>query len=176
MALYFAYGSNMLTRRLGARCGSARGLGPAVLAGHEIAFDKIGQDGSGKATLVAGSGAVQGVLFRLDDEDLLTLDAIEGVGRGYERVSVNVAFDGTGDEAFTYIAPDRYRDADMQPFDWYKALVLAGAREHGLPECWLSRLEAVPSVPDPEPGRLRRIEAIGLLNRCVAVPPAAGKG
>ena len=91
MALYFAYGSNMLSARLTARCASARVIGTAVAAGYDIAFDKIGQDGSGKATLLrAETSEVHGALFHLDHGDLTVLDQIEGVGRGYDRQSIAV--------------------------------------------------------------------------------------
>ena len=34
-------------------------------------------------------------------------------------------------------------------FAWYKRLMLAGAREHGLPREWLALLEALPERHDP---------------------------
>jgi hypothetical protein len=48
--LYFAYGSNMLTRRLRdpARAPSARVLATGYVTGRRLVFDKAGQDGSGK--------------------------------------------------------------------------------------------------------------------------------
>ena len=49
----------MLAARLRARCASARVIGPGIAPGFAIAFDKIGQDGSGKAALVPGEGAVR---------------------------------------------------------------------------------------------------------------------
>jgi cation transport regulator ChaC len=63
---YFAYGSNMLTERLCARCQSAKVLGRATARGYSLEFCKQSVDGSGKATLVqsAKEGAiVHGVLF-----------------------------------------------------------------------------------------------------------------
>ncbi|NHF73817.1 gamma-glutamylcyclotransferase family protein [Paracoccus xiamenensis] len=159
MALYFAYGSNMLAARLVARCPSARVIGRADVTGFRVAFDKIGQDGSGKATLVAGEGVVPGVLYDLADADVNLLDQIEGLGRGYDRVTLDL-----GDrQAMAYLAPPQSRAAGMPPFDWYLALVLAGAREAGLPGDWIARLAAEPAIPDPEPDRPRRVEALALL-------------
>lgn len=160
MTLCFAYGSNMLAARLVARCASARVAGTAVVAGYDIAFDKIGQDGSGKATLVAGKAGVPGVLYDLAPGDLALLDEIEGVGRGYDRVAVAA---GPAGDAFAYIAPARFRDAGLRPFDWYMDLVLAGARAHGLPAAWIARLQSVRVMPDPDPARPRRTEALALL-------------
>jgi gamma-glutamylcyclotransferase len=88
MIHYFAYGSNMLTQRLQARCSSARPLGVATLSGFSLDFSKRGQDGSGKATLVASTSPtceVYGVVFELAVRELPTLDLIEGLGKGYDR-------------------------------------------------------------------------------------------
>ena len=149
----------MLAARLRARCASARVIGPGIAPGFAIAFDKIGQDGSGKATLVPGEGAVPGVVFDLAEADLAVLDQIEGLGRGYDRVMLDL----DGQAAMAYIAPRQFRDPAMRPFDWYLALVLAGARQAGLPAEWIARLAATPAIPDPDPDRPRRIEALALL-------------
>lgn len=150
----------MLAARLRARCGSSRRVGVTEAVGFDIDFDKIGQDGSGKATLVAAPGhSVPGVLYELDADDLGVLDQIEGVGRGCDRI----ALDLDGQQALAYIAPPAFRDPVMRPFDWYLALVLAGAAEAGLPAQWIRLLAAQASISDPEPDRPRRIEALALL-------------
>ena len=149
----------MLAARLRARCPSARVIGRAEATGFHLTFDKIGQDGSGKATLVPGDGVVPGVLFDLAAEDVHLLDRIEGLGRGYDRVMLDLG--GQGVRA--YLAPAPFRDAGMRAFDWYLALVLAGARQADLPAEWVARFAAEPAIPDPEPGRPRRIEALALL-------------
>ncbi|WBU54329.1 gamma-glutamylcyclotransferase family protein [Paracoccus sp. SCSIO 75233] len=168
MARYFAYGSNMLSSRLRARCASARVVGAAFADGYDVALDKIGRDGSGKATLTPGGAGAHGVAFELDDADLPLLDVIEGVGQGYDRRVVPIRCDGDQSGAFTYIAPERFRDAGLPPFDWYLALIVAGAREHGLPAEWIARLRAVAVVPDDMQDRPRRIEAEALLADCPA--------
>jgi len=157
VALYFAYGSNMLAARLRARCPSTKVIGRGEADGFDLRFDKIGQDGSGKATLVGAPGrVVPGVVFDLRDEDLAQLDLIEGLGRGYDRVMLP-------EGAFAYLAPPPFRNPAMRPFDWYLDLVLAGAREGGLPADWIARLAGEACIPDPEPDRPRRIEALALL-------------
>lgn len=127
----------MLTARLKARCPSAVPFGPAMAKDYAFIYGKKGMDGTSKATLVAQPGAeAHGVLFRLAREDLPLLDRFEGVGRGYDRhddFSVISSFDHTSCIASTYIAPAEFIDPTLLPFDWYHALVLAGAREHGLP-------------------------------------------
>lgn len=150
----------MLAARLRARCPSARVVGRGVADGFDLSFDKVGQDGSGKATLVAAADcAVPGVLYDLDRGDLAQLDLIEGIGRGYDRVILTVA----GQAAFAYVAPSRFRDPAMLPFDWYLGLVLAGAQEAALPPEWVARLAAQPFVADPAPDRPALVEALALL-------------
>ncbi len=166
---YFAYGSNMLPERLLRRCPSARMVGVARLPDHGLSFSKIGRDGSGKATLVALRRPpleVSGVVFELARDDMAALDAIEGRGKGYERLEGLKVFDHTGGQAIsvtTYLAHDDHMDHALQPFDWYLALVLTGARHAGLPAEYRRSLAATPALSDPEPNRKTRIEALAVL-------------
>ena len=150
---YFAYGSNMSIRRLRTRVPSASRVGPGVLEGHRLRFHKVGRlDGSGKCDAVATGGdshRVHGVVFRVTQADKLMLDRIEGLGRGYaeKRVSVRLAGGGTLD-AYTYLATRI--DPALKPFSWYKEHVLRGARENRLPTAYVSGIEAVEAVEDPD--------------------------
>ncbi len=112
--------------------------------------DKAGSDGSAKANLRADPRAhVWGALYRLGPGQLEILDRFEG---GYERLQVQVQSPrGASHAALTYRS--ERRTGDPVPFDWYRQLILEGAREHGLPEDWLAWLEALPSRPDPERAR-----------------------
>jgi gamma-glutamylcyclotransferase len=156
--LYFAYGSNMLTARLRERVPSATAIGIGQLAGHALRWDKRSlQDGSGKCDAEATSrndDVVWGVLFELDPEDKPALDQAEGVGAGYFERSVNVLTEAGLVAAVTYCATDK--DATLRPYHWYKALVIAGAREHGLPPSYRSRLELVATVSDTDAGRAQQ--------------------
>ncbi len=165
---YFAYGSNLLTQRLVARCPSARAIGPAVLDGHSLRFAKYSwMDGSGKATIAAGDDQVQGMLFEMAMVDHAALDAIEGVGKGYDRwEGVEVLADNRPTTAVTYIASDP-RDA-LRPFDWYLALILAGAQQHGLAQV-AQAVADVSHQADPQADRPGRVAAIAALE-------AAGHG
>ncbi len=126
---YFAYGSNLLTARVRARCPSAQPLGQASARGFRLEFSKPGVDGSGKATLaVAAQSFVQGVLYDIDPKDLPRLDRAEG---GYDRIDDFVIdMGGTQTSVVTYLA--RAPNIELVPYDWYLALVVAGAREHQL--------------------------------------------
>lgn len=162
--LYFAYGSNMFSPRLRARCPSARFVTTAGADCHDLRFDKMGLDDSGKGNLVPGPNGhhVHGALFELDASDTALLDGFEGPGyRRDDTFSVRRRDTGGEIVAATYIATSR-RDG-LRPFDWYLALILAGALEHGLPVAQTHALRATPTQPDPDPIRPRRIEALSLL-------------
>ena len=157
--LYFAYGSNMLTRRLcdPSRAPSASARGVARAPGYVVRFHKIGQDGSGKCTLVAtaAESAAYGVLFDVAIADIDKLDRAEGVHTGgYRRrsVQVHLAAGGTT-EALTYVAGEGRLDVTLQPFDWYRDLCVAGAIEHGLPANHVEALGTTPATPDPDAAR-----------------------
>ncbi len=163
--LYFAYGSNMMTARLQARCPSARPAGIAFADNHRLTFWKRGRDGSGKGHLAASPGLAQpGVLFTLSPDDLIALDGFEGAGRGYRRADdfiVRLRDTGKITQAATYIATDL--DETLQPYDWYLALILAGAREHAFDEKIVRDLSAIACREDPDQTRASRYEALGLL-------------
>ena len=152
---YFAYGSNMLTARLRERVPSATAIGIGQLVGHALRWDKRSwRDGSGKCDAEATSrkdDVVWGVVFELDREDKPALDKAEGLGVGYMEKMVNVLTEAGPVTAVTYYATDK--DPSLRPYHWYKALVIAGAREHGLPASYRSRLELVVTVSDPNPER-----------------------
>jgi gamma-glutamylcyclotransferase len=167
--LYFAYGSNMLTSRLQARCPSARGGRVATADNHSLSFFKRGRDGSGKGTLVPDTRVGQrvvGVVFELDERELSQLDHFEGAGAGYDRVQrfrVRTETGSGGLDAFTYIAGEGYLDPGLKPFDWYLSLVVAGAREYALPEDYVAVIARTPTVADPLEDRPSRLEALALL-------------
>lgn len=171
---YFAFGSNMLRQRLARRCPSARALRPVILENHAFTFSKIGRDGSGKATVVEQDASlVYGVLYTLDAREIDVLDTYEGRGKGYDRVEDCALLDLDGATRFsacTYRAPKAYRDAAALPFDWYHALVMAGARQNGLPEDYIAAIAGLECRPDPDPLRPTALEAKEILG-CAGFPP-----
>ncbi len=150
-ALYFAYGSNLVLTRMRERVASARVLTTGQIAGYRLALDKRGADGSGKANLVHDPGSVVwGVVYCIDAADWAGLDAHEP---GYARIDVEVATPLRRLAAKTYRA--RVLTDEPVAFDWYKRLIVEGAREHGLPPEWLETLAALPERPDPGSARPR---------------------
>ena len=144
--IYFAYGSNMTTSRLQSRVPSAKALGRARLLGKRLVCDKQSIDESAKANLEPSPGdVVWGVLFQIDLSELGKLDRVEG---GYERVEVEV-LDEAGEPvtAHTYVA--RRVTTDPVPYEWYKQLIIAGAREHDLPKDYVAYLDSLASKLAP---------------------------
>jgi hypothetical protein len=138
---YFAFGSNLLLARLRERAPSVRVRDAAQLAGFRLTLDKRSVDGSGKVNLARDASAhVWGVVFRLAEPELAALDGFEP---GYARITVSLDLRGGGAcEAQTYCSERREQGLRAAP--WYKALILAGAREHALPGDWIELLERLP--------------------------------
>ncbi|MBT8170439.1 gamma-glutamylcyclotransferase family protein [Falsiruegeria litorea] len=163
---YFAYGSNMLSTRLRARCSSAQLLQTGVAKGYRLEFCKKSTDGSGKATLVECNSIVEtpGVLFKINRDELSSLDSAEGKGYGYDRQDAfGIVTSEETKTATTYIASATATACDLIPYDWYLALVLAGAIEHGFAQEYIDRIRDVKHRSDPEPERASRRDAIDAL-------------
>ena len=168
MPIYFAYGSNLLHQRLQRRCPGAVPLGRAEAVGWRVEFTKLSwMDGSGKATIAAGAGVAEGVLYELPRAEIAVLDAIEGVGKGYDRIDgFRVTHRGAAETAITYIASEP-RPGHL-PFDWYLGLVLAGALQNGLGDGTINGFRSHPRTPDPDAARAGHLEANDLLVAHVA--------
>ena len=167
---YFSYGSNMLIERLQARCPGARLVGCGEARGYRLDFFKRSKDGSGKAMPRAvddNKQRLHGLLFEIPVKERGDLDKAEGEGYGYDRQEdfpIHLAGDGTKLDVTTYIANSKYIDVALKPFDWYLALVIAGARQHGLPEAYIENMCSVPcEMTVPEPGNRGREQALEAL-------------
>ena len=154
---YFAYGSNMSTRRLRERTPSAKPFGIAQLLEHQLILHKIGRDGSAKCDIQETGRAydiVWGVLFKISTNERHLLDRAEGLGYGYEYKTVWVKSDENVIKAGAYYATNI--DASLRPFDWYLNFVLKGAEEHGLPSSYLNSLKSWSMVIDPDSERRKK--------------------
>jgi gamma-glutamylcyclotransferase len=160
--LVFAYGSNMSLARIRARCPSAKVRGVAELGGHELRWHKSSKDGSGKCDIVSNPASdmtVFGVLYEIQGDDKAALDRAEGKGFGYEEIDIEVLLGAEKVAAKAYRATNT--NPALRPYSWYRALVIAGAREHGLPAPYLAHLEAI--VADEDPDRERHGENMRLI-------------
>ncbi|KRD72067.1 gamma-glutamylcyclotransferase family protein [Ensifer sp. Root278] len=145
----FAYGSNMPTARIRERCLSVQSLGVAELRGYELRWHKKSKDGSGKCDIVQTDrpdASVFGVLYEIASNEKAGLDKAEGLGAGYDETEIEVFRGADRLRAKAYVATTT--DPALTPYSWYRALVIAGAKEHRLPADYIASLEAVPANED----------------------------
>ncbi|MDX1381393.1 MAG: gamma-glutamylcyclotransferase family protein [Xanthomonadales bacterium] len=158
---YFAYGSNLHPARLQARVPSAEFVEVAVLPDRALRFCKRSVDGSAKCTLVPALGSrTFGAVYRLAAEEKELLDRVEGLNEGYDESWQGLPLNSGVVRTFHYVATDDYVDASLQPYHWYKDLVLAGARYHGFPDAYVATIEAIESIDDPDAERCSRNEVV----------------
>jgi cation transport regulator ChaC len=144
---YFAYGSNMCSKRLKARSVAYKPLGvPAVINDYSLVFNKTSKDGSSKANITSCPGRqVWGVLYNISDKDM---EALNNAELGYKRKRMTIKLEsGIEKEAFVYIA-DWTSDTPKKPYTWYVRYLVVGAREHKLPAEYIYSLEAIEATED----------------------------
>lgn len=158
--VYFAYGANVHPAWLRRRIPGAILLGPAGLPGHQLVFRKRGRDGAARSDACPSdsSGAVlPGALYGLRERDMQRLGA---AGAGYLARRVRVESAGGPQEAIAWVAaPDEVGDG-LLPWDWYVALIRAGAELLGFPAAYRSWLASVPTAKDPDAVRAAQAWAI----------------
>lgn len=148
--LYAAYGSNLHPLRLGERISSARLVTTSFLPDWSLYFHKRSKDGSGKCNIRSGSDGIHVAIFDINVGDKVILDKIEGLGSGYAELSLEVPDIGS---CFSYTAQKSHIDSSLFPYDWYKELVLMGARVHGFPDNYVDQIRSQSTCEDPDPDR-----------------------
>ena len=155
---YFAYGSNMSSRRFSERVPSGEQHCVAVLHGYALAFHKWSFDGSAKCGVVkTGNLAdrVYGVVYAFDADQISNLDLAEGNGYCYIRKTVEVDIGGGKLlPAECYFATDV--TPGIVPYSWYREHVLFGARQAGLPEWYVAQVASIDCQEDPDESRHSR--------------------
>ena len=153
----------MMSRRLRApnRAPSALFVETGFVKGYRLTFDKVSSDGSGKCDIEitnSSDGRVYGVLYAISKTDKLTLDKVEGLGRGYREEVIDISTPSGTYKATTYLAITK--EPTIKPYDWYKQIVIAGALEHGLPGLYVEGLKTVDAIPDPDISRRSEEEIV----------------
>jgi hypothetical protein len=142
----FAYGSNLSRPRIQSRVGAVEVVAIACLNGHCLRFHKRGRDGTGKADAFSTGDQgdrVWGVVYAMSRAAKRELDRIEGVGRGYRSAETTLTTSaGKPITAWVYLAEPGWIDASLVPANWYRDLVVAGARAHGLPADYVAEILA----------------------------------
>lgn len=141
---YFAYGSNLCVRQMAQRCPDAANPRPATLADHDWLINE-----RGVATVEPFDGSqVHGVVWRLSDRDLATLDSAEGVPVRYRRDRLTVHTDDGPFQAWVYID---HRVDPGPPRPGYLERIVDAARHHGLPHRWIEFLRRWDPAHWPRP-------------------------
>lgn len=151
--VYFAYGANVHPAWLRRRIPDAILVGPGVLPGHRLVFRKRGRDGAARSDAcpsdVPGAG-LPGALYSVRAPDLQQLGA---AGAGYLAKEVRVDSPAGPMAAITWVAAPDEIEAGLLPWDWYVALIRAGAEQLGLPERHRRWLATVRTTVDPDAAR-----------------------
>ena len=164
--IYFAYGSNMLSRRLQAndRAPSAIAIGIGFVQARKLTFDKRSRDCSGKCDIEITNNPecrAYGVLFKISLKEKISLGKAEGLGNGYEEKYLQIIATNGEYSAVAYVAT--VKESTLKPYHWYKNFVIAGALEHRLPNDYIEWLRTIESQADPDTKRSAENEA-SLLN------------
>jgi gamma-glutamylcyclotransferase (GGCT)/AIG2-like uncharacterized protein YtfP len=155
----FAYGSNMNSSDLRSwleRNGYNSALivdrRPAVLEGYDFVWNYHSRGrGGGAANLERRENSrVYGLVVEFEEPLLKAFDRKEGhplfYSRGEKRIRVKRLDNDEIVEAWLYIAnPNRGDSRDIRPTRAYKKIILDGAREYGLPEEFIDKLEEWPT-------------------------------
>ena len=141
---YFAYGSNLCVTQMALRCPDAADPRPAVLADHDWL---INQRGVATVEPFAGN-QVHGVLWQVSDDDLATLDSVEGVPVRYRRDRLTVHTGDGPSPAWVYID---HRVTPGPPRPGYLPRIIDAALHHGLPQRWVNFLRRWDPARWPRP-------------------------
>ena len=124
--LYFAYGSNLNLGQMAVRCPQAGVVGKAVLEGYELAFRR------GVLTILPKEGGrVNGLLWKVNAWDELTLDRYEGYPHLYTKELLPVQTDSGPQNVVAYVMTAPHCEKAQPPASAYLQTVLAGYRLAG---------------------------------------------
>lgn len=134
----FAYGSNLDERQFTNRCPSARVIGRARLFDHSIHYSRFSPGRQcGVMDIYSSKGhTVWGLIYSINDDDLKTLDRIEGHPDGYTRVKISATMDDDSQmEVWVYDVPDKR--PHIEPSKIYRWHVYRGATRINAPHSYL---------------------------------------
>ncbi|NCF16377.1 MAG: hypothetical protein GWP62_13765, partial [Gammaproteobacteria bacterium] len=120
---------------------------------YTLQFHKRGQDQSAKCGITDCGQGLHIAIYEVAAADRKVLDTIEGVGNGYDIDEISVP--GFG-KCFTYVASHTHIDELLEPFDWYREMVLLGCLRHAFPATYCERIATLPVIEDPDSVRRDR--------------------
>ena len=92
-------------------------------------------------------------IYEIDSAEKLKLDRTEGLGSGYNEITISVPDYG---DCLTYVADEGARDETLHPVDWYKEMVIVGCEFNQFPIDYLQAIKATKSCRDTDDQRSRR--------------------
>lgn len=140
---YFAYGSNLSPDVISMLPGLHEAIGAAQLLDYRLAFTrKLSSDGSGAADIIPARGfTTWGVVYKIDDECLISLDRKEGNQKAYEREDYTVRLmGGQIMKALSYSVINKAAE-EIRPQSAYFDKMIEGAIEHKLPKPYIAFLK-----------------------------------
>jgi gamma-glutamylcyclotransferase len=138
---HFAYGSNMNRAQMLSRTGKILEEHNASLPNYEVRFNKKVRGGTAGANIQPSPGnTVHGVLYKIEEGAMRSLDRYEGVPDHYRRIEVQVTPEGGQPvPAQIYIASKV--EKGLRPSPSYLQSMLDGAGEHNLPASYIGELK-----------------------------------
>ena len=142
---YFAYGSNMSTAYIRDYCPSATFVMRARLPNFHIEFRRYSADLQGgiSSIIEAPGEMIHGVLYDIEEAEILALDILEDVPDNIYRRDSYLVFGEDGN----WHQGDLYRVCEpagpYTPSRTYVDFMLAGAREHNLDPTYIQGLQAI---------------------------------
>jgi len=120
---YFAYGSNMDSQRMKEREVKYSKRELAIMIGHELFFNKQASrnPNEGYANLIPKEGtATEGILYEINDEDIVKLDKFEGYPNHYIKKTIKVKLkNGNEVDALVYLAQSDKTKNGLKPCKEY---------------------------------------------------------
>lgn len=166
---YFAYDDKMFSPILRSILPEVRFIGVGQVKGYNLFFHNRDQvDHSGKCNLIKSNDAshtTYGVVYEVLPRERHLLDKAQKLGYGNQEITVKVL--PVENEvstliepfyAFTYVAHKERVFSGLEPFTWYKELVIEGAKEHCLPEVYIKGLEDIEAASDPNVTRAKQYQ------------------
>lgn len=123
-----------------------------ILKGYKLDFNYHSVELGGGAANIEKSprNQVHGVVFRMTEEDMITLDLKEGAPDDFPRILVHVTIPNGIDikNVVAYHANEKKKTVFTPPSKYYKQIIIDGAKAFELSKKWVQQLEALPTQPD----------------------------
>ena len=153
---YFAYGSNLSTEQMKSRGVKVYGSQKAELPGWRLVFTEYSdtwEGGVADIVYVGKDEKVEGVVYKIDEDGVSSLDRYEGRGIEdgrevgmYRKHYLPVKLETGWQTVLTYVmnrTPEYNRKTHIEPSEGYVNTMLDGLKEHGASEGYMEKIEKI---------------------------------